>query len=355
MAMWTEAEAKKLRKLYARGIVGREAAAKIGRSIDSVDKKARQLHLTAPPQAAPAAAPIEKRAREEALRGVVRQGKERIRTLEKRLRDSEVARELFAEQIRATRFRHSTPIKEYFRTEAKIGIVSDSHFGSLWERLDLVKKAYAIMHRMGIRTVLHAGDVMEGTGMRKGHEFELALAGSDKQEAHVRDAWPEYKGMTTHFILGRHDLSFYKNTGHNPGVAIERDDFRFLRNQSISKHGVIAQIPLKVSGTTILVEMVHPGKGTAYALSYHPQRYVESLSGGQKPHIVIMGHYHKMMFLPQYRNVDVIQPGCLQSQTDWMKEMNLAAELGFCVLRIRATKVGLAGIGVDFTHFYERV
>lgn len=281
--------------------------------------------------------------------------KKRIKLLEQELAQSEGTRAHFAERIRRLAFSHTTPITEYFRREARIGIVSDSHFGSLWERLDLVKKAYTIMHRQGIKTVLHAGDLMEGTGMRKGHEFELALVGSDKQEAHVRDEWPEYKGMKTHFILGRHDLSFYKNTGHNPGEAIQRDDLRFLREQSISRHGVVARFPLKISRTTVNIEMVHPGKGTAYALSYHPQKYVESLSGGQKPHIVIMGHYHKMLFLPQYRNVDVIQPGCLQSQTDWMKEMNLAAMLGFCVLTVRATKVGLASVGMEFTHFYEGV
>ncbi len=330
---WTKAQDKKLRSLVKNyGPKWSEIGEALRRTRDATRRRASHLGIKTEPD-----------------------WKKKAALLEKQLLKSEAARENFAERIRGLSFSHSTPIGEYTGREARIGLVSDSHFGSLWERLDLVKKAYAIMHRLGIKTVLHAGDVMEGTKMRPGHEFELALVGSDAQEEHVRNEWPEYKGMKTHFILGSHDLSFFKNTGHNPGKAIERKDLRFLRKQSMSKHGICAQFPIKVGGTKIIIEMVHPAGGTAYALSHQPQKYVESLSGGTKPHLVIMGHYHKMLFAPQYRNVDVILPGCLQSQTDWMRSKRLAAMLGFVIIHIRATKVGLASVGAEFTHFYEGV
>jgi hypothetical protein len=45
-------------------------------------------------------------------------------------------------------------------------------------------------------------------------------------------------------------------------------------------------------------DLIHPRDGSAYALSYHLQRRINNMSGGNKPKILITGHYHKffMMF-----------------------------------------------------------
>ena len=40
------------------------------------------------------------------------------------------------------------------------------------------------------------------------------------------------------------------------------------------------------------MDLVHPIDGSAYALSYSGQKYCDSLSGGEKPKIIAMGHHH---------------------------------------------------------------
>jgi predicted phosphodiesterase len=242
-------------------------------------------------------------------------------------------------------------VAEYFGTSAKIGFVTDTHFGSLWERPKLLEAAYQIMHQEGIKTVFHGGDVLEGSGMRKGHEHEVAVVGCDAQVAHARDVYPHIKGMTTYFILGSHDLSFHKSAGSSPGprIADGRDDLRQLGNAQY------ADVPLKVGGTVLHVAIEHPGGGSSYALSYKSQKQIEALAGGRKPHILLIGHYHKAEYLPNYRNVAAIQGGCFQSQTDWMRSKGLAAHLGFWMLEIRATKVGLARLNAEFTPFFETI
>lgn len=252
---------------------------------------------------------------------------------------------------------HDVPVAQYHRTSGRFGVVSDTHYGSLWERPDLVQKAYRIMRREGIRSVYHAGDFCEGSGMRRGHEHELAVVGADAQVRHALNVHPHFKGMTTYFILGRHDLSFHKNAGHNIAAALAaRDDLVSLGGEQVG-HQVVgttsAWVPLKIGKTTINMLLEHPGKGTAYALSYQVQKMIEALPGGRKPEILVVGHYHKAEFLPNYRNVAAFQAGCLESQTDWMREHNIAAHVGFWMTEVRATRQGLARIKGEFTPFFE--
>jgi hypothetical protein len=47
-------------------------------------------------------------------------------------------------------------------------------------------------------------------------------------------------------------------------------------------------IPLKhaKTGVTSMVHVIHPGGGSAYAISYTMQKQIESYEGGEKPAIV---------------------------------------------------------------------
>ena len=51
------------------------------------------------------------------------------------------------------------------------------------------------------------------------------------------------------------------------------------------------------TGAIIKIMLMHPGGGTAYALSYRAQKIVQALPGGQKPDILAIGHYHKAEFI----------------------------------------------------------
>ena len=92
-----------------------------------------------------------------------------------------------------------------------------------------------------------------------------------------------------------------------------------------------------------ILRLYHPGGGTAYAISYHSQKYVESLSGGEKPHILGIGHYHKVEQL-FYRNIHVFQVGTFEAQTPFMRRKRLAAMLGGWILWVNKEEpIGLIG------------
>jgi len=81
------------------------------------------------------------------------------------------------------------------------------------------------------------------------------------------------------------------------------------------------------------IRLFHPDGGTAYAISYHSQRYVAELPSGTKPDVLLLGHYHKaeMLF---YRGVCVIQGGTTQAQTPFMRGKKISAAMGFWIVEV---------------------
>lgn len=230
-------------------------------------------------------------------------------------------------QIRELLSRKRIHAHKFFDKQIRIGLLGDTQLGSLYERLDVLEAAYDVFEREGIKNVYHCGDLLDGEKMYRGHEYEIHVHGADSQVSYCVEKYPQRKGITTHFILGNHDISFWKHAGLNVGWGIinKRKDMNYLGREE-------ADIVLGSGERTITMRLSHPGKGTAYALSYHPQKYIESLTGGQKPHIVCFGHYHKAELLPCYRNIFAIQTGCIQSQTPFMRTRNIAAHIGFWIL-----------------------
>lgn len=237
----------------------------------------------------------------------------------------------------------------FFDKVVRVGLVTDTHFGSLFERPDVLDAAYKTFKREGITTVYHAGDMCDGERMFRGHEYEIRVHGGDGQVSHCVDTYSYEKGIDTYFITGSHDLSFWKHAGVNIGEKIgnQRADLHHLGDEEVD-------VAIGEGERQIILRLVHPGKGTAYALSYHPQKYIESLSGGQKPHIIFMGHYHKAEMMPCYRNIFVVQGGCIESQTGFMRRNNLAAHMGFWIIEFTVNPPNLVSrFKPEFFAVYE--
>ena len=210
----------------------------------------------------------------------------------------------------------------------KFGYLTDSHLGSLYADEALLASAYDIFQAEKIKTVFHSGDITDGQKMYKGHEYELKVHGSDGQVAHVVDVYPSRKGITTYFITGNHDWSFWKDGGNDIGkkIAAARPDMIDLGNQE-------ADITLGEGDCKATIRLFHPDGGTAYAISYHTQRYIAELPSGTKPDILLTGHYHKVEFLP-YRGVMAYQGGTTQQQTPFMRGRKIAAIMGFWIIEV---------------------
>jgi hypothetical protein len=79
---------------------------------------------------------------------------------------------------------------------------------------------------------------------------------------------------------------------------------------------------------------------------------VESYSGAEKPNILVIGHYHKASF-NDIRDVQVLQAGCLERQTPFMRKLSLRAVLGFWIVEVRFSPEGsLRRFRPEFFKYY---
>ena len=206
----------------------------------------------------------------------------------------------------------------------RFGLLGDTHIGSRYADYGVLNDLFKRFKAEGAECVYHAGDITEGYGRRKGHTFECDLHGVDEQVAGVVERFPDV-GLKTFFITGDHDRWHFDSAGVDIGKMIseKRKDLKYLGPDA-------ATIELTKDAT---IELLHPATGTAYAISYKPQKIAEAMSGGEKPAILAIGHFHKIEYL-FYRSIHIFQTGTTERQTNWMRRMNISAHLGGWLLDV---------------------
>jgi len=236
-----------------------------------------------------------------------------------------------------------TPIKkaiveQFSGNKVKIGVIADTHICSTEERLDLVKAIYEVFAEEGIAKVYHAGDLLDGENVYKGQNYELKLVGADNQIDYCINSYPVVKGITTYFITGNHDLSYFKRSGFDVGIRLakERSDLVYLGPEEAD-----INIQTEVGADRpVILRLFHPGgTGSAYALSYRAQRTIETYSSGEKPHILVIGHLHKASYF-FVRNVHTLQAGTLQNQTRFMRNKAIEAHRGGFIVEFTVANDG---------------
>lgn len=229
----------------------------------------------------------------------------------------------------------------------RFGLTGDSHINSKYTQLTHLNALYDVFAQEGIKTVYHTGDIDDGEHMRVGHEYELYEHGADDHIAEIAKVYPARQGMVTEFITGNHDHAFIKGIGLDigNGIAEKRKDMKYLGQSS-------AVIQLT---DNCILELRHPLDGTAYALSYKTQKMLDAMSGGEKPNILAIGHYHKAEYL-FYRNVHTIQTGTTCGQTPWMKGKQIAAHMGGWIVEAMVRDDGaIERIKQEFIPFYRSI
>lgn len=211
------------------------------------------------------------------------------------------------------------------------GLMGDTQINSKYTQLTHLHNFYDICASRGITTVYHTGDIDEGEQMRMGHQYECYTQGVDDHVAEIVKNYPRREGITTYFITGNHDASITRRCGCNIGkmIANERDDMIYL-GQDRARINITPKCTL---------ELRHPWDGTTYALSYKPQKMVESFDSDDKPNILAIGHYHKIEQLYR-RGVHVFQTGAFQSATPFTLGKGIAVDMGGWIITIKVDREG---------------
>jgi hypothetical protein len=199
------------------------------------------------------------------------------------------------------------------------GALGDSHLGSKYERLDVTNDLYDRYEAAGVDRVFHTGNWVDGDGPLNRHD--LAVHGMEGQFEYLAQNYPTRKGITTYAVAGEdHEGWWTRSEGINVGQRAEQTMREHGRADWVNLGFMEAHVRLvnANSGKEAILAVVHPGGGSAYALSYSIQKIIEALEGGEKPAVGLYGHYHKL-WAGNIRSVWVVCTGCGQDQTVFMR------------------------------------
>lgn len=235
-----------------------------------------------------------------------------------------------------------------------LGLTADNHLGSKYARMDVLNALYDIWAEQGVTQVYQAGNMIDGEARFNRHDLMIP-PGVEAQVDYFVENWPKREGITTYFVAGDdHEGWYVRDFGLDIGRMMEsrareagRSDLVFL---NYMEHDVI----FRAKHGEAVMRVIHAGGGSAYATSYTMQKYVEALQGGEKPAIVLAGHYHKAEY-GYPREIHCVQAGCSQDQTPFMRKKKIAAHVGGWTISFVVDDHGLVHeFTPQFHPFYDR-
>jgi len=232
--------------------------------------------------------------------------------------------------------------QDYFESKTRIGVFSDCHIGALPFDEPFFKHMAKTMKKQKVSRIYQCGDILEGMSGRPGHVYEMSQIGFNNQIDKAEEMFGYLKGVDVFGIDGNHDAWFQKK--NNAGVIVGKELERRVPNYTHLGQEE-ADIKLKKG---ITMKIFHPNDGTAYAISYKMQKLMESFTGGEKPNILLQGHYHKALYMFN-RNIHGVECGTMCGQTKWMRGRKIPAHKGFWIIDM---EMGRGGIGSFKPAFY---
>ena len=206
-------------------------------------------------------------------------------------------------------------------TKKTFGVVSDTHYGSIWCQPSMVNTFAYEAYNRGITDMFHIGDISDGDyhTVRPNHVNEVFVYGATGEVDYTAKVLPKYPGMIWRGICGSHDQSNSYNYGpFDFGKELEkrRKDFIYLGQDRAYFYYDKCKI-----------ELFHPGGGTSKAYSTKPQNGIDQMESGTKPNLRLEGHYHKVYYM-LYRNIHTLLCPCNVDQSSFMMKNEIPNMMG---------------------------
>jgi hypothetical protein len=236
----------------------------------------------------------------------------------------------------------------------KFGACGDQHLGSKYERLDVNEALYDIYANEGVTAVFNTGNWIEGEAGRMNYS-DVAIFGVDDQIDYFIQNYPQRKGITTYFVAGDDHEGWYQKKGRlSIGKLAEYKAREAGRKDLVYLGYMEADISLKTRLGVSWLKVMHPGGGSAYAESYTCQKIAEAFQEGEKPHVCLVGHYHKMGY-GFHRGIHMVQTGTGQDQSSFMRKQKIKAAVGGAMIHLHQAPTGEVNrFRPEFFPFYDR-
>ena len=223
----------------------------------------------------------------------------------------------------------------------KFGTLSDTHLGSIYTDPHYVMAAFKEFEKEKVDFITHSGDVTEGMSHRPGHVYELSHIGYAAQKKHAIELLSKAP-VPLYMIDGNHDRWYIKSNG----ALIVEDICANIEHAEYLGHD---EGDIAIGNTTI--KLWHGEDGNSYATSYRIQKVIESLTGGEKPGIMLCGHTHKQLYMFE-RHIHAFSCGSIQKQSKWMRGKRIPAHTGFWIIEATLNDEGIAKVNSTWHPFY---
>lgn len=232
-----------------------------------------------------------------------------------------------------TWYYNMTDLSTSMPKEGVFGAISDTHLGSVAERLDLVNRAYDRYKDAGCSVVFHQGDVTDGFQEYRGHMNFVKVFGSQPQAIRVIKSYPKRDGITTYMIAGNHDMDSYSKDKVDR-LSLVTHGFQHEGRDYEGRKDIV--YTGQYSHTYILPEQVtvhsvHPRGNAPYALSYKQQKRSEAFDRNLRPNLQLSGHYHSFNHVWLQDTHFIACPG-LQDATEYFVRLGLPRSVGFLLI-----------------------
>ena len=236
----------------------------------------------------------------------------------------------------------------------RFGAFGDLHAASKYCRWDVREDLTKRAEEFGAHALLDAGNWIDGEAPF--NRYDLEAVGLDPQIKLLAKNYPKSK-IPTYAVTGAdHEGWYVRREGIDIGrycESIMQEEGHNWTNLGYIEADIV--LVNANSGATATLRIMHAGGGSAYAISYKPQKILESYEGGEKPDITLIGHYHKLD-AGIVRNVWYAQVGCQQDQTPFMRQRSLEAHVGGILLEIEQNpKDGsIIGFKPDMKRYFNK-
>lgn len=172
----------------------------------------------------------------------------------------------------------------------KICLLSDVHYGSIYDRPDLMERIYRECENRGIRHIFCCGDLTNGNYSNRPSFLEYSkIYKSGDMIDYVANTHPESCDIKFYTIAGNHDTSYLCTEGIDiiEQIAKVRPDIVYL-GQDLAD---ITLGPLKM-------RMYHGCDKKRPTIEDRLTRFYDKMDESFKPDILQIGHIHHSLYLP---------------------------------------------------------
>ncbi len=227
------------------------------------------------------------------------------------------------------------------------GAIANTELGNIGYRDDALLAYYNVLAERGIKTVLHLGDIIAGPPT-KATKGEVRFESLEQQAEYLAKNYPRVDDITTLFITAPDcEGKFIDREKLDVGAYLQhvlqqhgRDDLVYLGHKSANITMPVQELVRGKKRTEkALVHLAHGSGRRPYARSYPLQKTIQSLQGGTKPDLLLLGHFMQVEWFME-REIWGAQVGGFKEQTPSMVNYRQHADVAGTIIRLMLPRPG---------------